>query len=82
MTEDEDSNVEYFPCCQKCKKIKCMKCKEKGCRPESSLNVLMNVVQQALAQEYDTVNLDFYNDWLNGSLYLPLWFWKKTKKKK
>ena len=59
-----------------------MKCKEKGCRPESSLNVLMNVVQQALAQEYDTVNLDFYNDWLNGSLYLPLWFWKKTKKKK
>ena len=38
-------------------------------------------IQQTLSQEYDTVNLDFYNDWLNGSLYMPLWFWKKQKEK-
>lgn len=79
LTEDEDSNIEYYPCCSY---NKCMSCKERGCTKETSYDALINVVQQALSQEYDTVNLDFYNDWLNGSLYMPLWFWKKTKKKK
>lgn len=81
LSEDEDSNVEYFPCCDR-KASKCMKCEEPGCVKESDYGTLMNTVQQSLAQEYDTVNLDFYNDWVNGCLYLPLWFWKKTKKKK
>lgn len=79
LTEDEDANIEYFPCCSY---SKCIKCGVKGCTPETDLGDLLNVVQQSLSQEYDTVNLDFHNDWLNGSLYLPLWFWKKTKKKK
>lgn len=79
LTEDEDANIEYFPCCNY---SKCIKCGTKGCTPETDLGDLLNVVQQSLSQEYDTVNLDFHNDWLNGSLYLPLWFWKKTKKKK
>ena len=79
LSEDEDSNIEYFPCC---KLDKCMKCSEPGCQKETSRYTLMNTVQQSLSQEYDTVNLDFYNDWINGCLYLPLWFWKKTKKKK
>lgn len=79
LTEDEETNIEYFPCCS-CNS--CAKCKKKGCTKEKKLDKLMNVVQQSLSQEYDTVNLDFYNDWLNGSLYMPLWFWKKTKKKK
>lgn len=43
---------------------------------------LSDRLEQALAQEYDVVNLDFYNDWVNGTVYMPLWFWKKTKKKK
>lgn len=81
LTEDEDSNVEYFPCCDR-KAGKCMKCEEPDCVKETSYDKLMNTVQQSLSQEYDTVNLDFYNDWINGCLYLPLWFWKKTKKKK
>ena len=43
---------------------------------------LMDRLEQALAIEYNLVNLDFYNDWINGSLYMPLWFWRKVKKKK
>lgn len=43
---------------------------------------LTDRLEQALAQEYNVVNLDFYNDWVNGTVYMPLWFWKKTKKKK
>lgn len=38
-------------------------------------------MQRGLAEESEVVNLDFYNDWINGCLYMPLWFWKKTKKK-
>ena len=79
LTEDEDSNKEYFPCCTY---TACANCQNKGCTKVQSYDQLINVVQQSLSQEYDTVNLDFYNDWLNGSLYMPLWFWKKTKKKK
>lgn len=37
----------------------------------------MQFVEYGLSAEYDIYNLDFYNDWLNGSLYAPLWFWKK-----
>lgn len=79
LTEDEDNNNEYFPCCLKCGK---MSCDTPGCTKVTDKEELINTVQQTLSQEYDTVNLDFYNDWLNGSLYLPLWFWRKTKKKK
>lgn len=81
LTEDEDSNIEYFPCCKR--DCKCMmSCSTAGCQRETDYGTLMDVTQQSLSQEYDTVNLDFYNDWLNGTLYMPLWYWKKTKKKK
>ena len=81
LTEDEDSNVEYFPGCKRgCSCM--MKCEQKGCQQETSYQKLMDTVQQNLSQEYDVVNLDFYNDWVNGTLYMPLWFWKKTKKRK
>lgn len=25
--------------------------------------------------------MDFYQDWLNGTLYMPLWYWRKRRKK-
>lgn len=76
---ETEVDVEYFPMCGS---SACMKCREKPCVKETGTSEIMDTVQQLLAQEYDTVNLDFYNDWINGCLYLPLWFWKKTKKKK
>lgn len=78
VSEDEDSTVEYFPCCAKCGK---MECDTRGCTKNNDANDLIDSVQQQLSREYDVVNLDFYNDWLNGSLYAPLWYWKKAKKK-
>ena len=44
-------------------------------------NVLIDRMQQVLAEEYNMVNLDFYNDWINGSLYMPMWFWRKLPKR-
>ena len=76
---ETEVNVEYFPFCGS---NACMKCQEEPCVKVTGTTNLMDTIQQLLAQEYDTVNLDFYNDWINGCLYLPLWFWKKTKKKK
>lgn len=76
---ETEVDVEYFPMCGS---SACMKCRENPCVKETGTSEIMDTVQQLLAQEYDTVNLDFYNDWINGCLYLPLWFWKKTKKKK
>ena len=80
ITDDNtDGDVEYFP---DCKKTKYMKCSKPGCIKKNNNAELFNNIEQSLSQEYDTVNLDFYNDWINGCLYMPLWFWKKTKKKK
>lgn len=31
-------------------------------------------------ERYDVISLDFYNDWLNGVLYFPLWYWRRFKK--
>ena len=33
-------------------------------------------------EENDGVSLDFANDWVNGTLYFPLWFWRVRKKRK
>ena len=53
-----------------------------NCKIVDDKEELMDVIQQNLSQEYDVVRLDLYQDWLNGCLYMPLWFWKKAKKKK
>ena len=41
---------------------------------------LKTKIEQNLADENQIVNLDFYNDWLNGTLYFPLWQRRKKKK--
>lgn len=35
-----------------------------------------------LENNVDVNSLDFYNDWVNGCLYFPLWFWSVRKKNK
>lgn len=52
-----------------------------NCTKRASTSALIDLVQQKLASDYKIVKLDFYQDWLNGSLYMPLWYWKKSKKK-
>ena len=75
----EQSDKIYFPSCDKnCGKIM----NTKGLTVVKDKEELVDLIQQTLALEYEIVNLDFYNDWINGTLYMPLWFWKKRAKKK
>ena len=46
--------------------------------PEYSINSLY----EDFFEEHDGISLDFFNDWLNGCLYFPMWFWRIRKKKK
>ena len=77
---DDGRNITYIPGCDCDRSIgKRTECLENGCIKNCSTDDLLDSVQQRLAEEYELANLDFYNDWLNGSLYMPLWFWKRKK---
>lgn len=34
---------------------------------------LISCIEMNLAQEYKVINFDFYNDWINGTIYNPRW---------
>lgn len=80
LTDSDNSNVAYYPGCWCDNYGNCPDDME-GCSKSTSMGSLYDIIEQSLAQEYDIIHLDFYNDWVNGTLYMPLWHWKKTKKK-
>lgn len=45
------------------------------------IDFLMTCIENELAQQNEVTSFDFYNDWINGTLYAPLWF-RYIKKKK
>lgn len=42
---------------------------------------LMSCIEMNLAQEYKVINFDFYNDWVNGIIYMPRWMRSVRKKR-
>lgn len=38
-------------------------------------------IEVSLAMEYNVIQFDFYNDWINGMLYIPRWFMVLRKKR-
>lgn len=81
---DGDTPVVYLPGCKCSRGQQYAECPEdeKTCNKVWGKGEIIDKMEQTLGEEYQIANLDFYNDWLNGSLYFPLWFWKKTKKRK
>ena len=79
-----EGNVAYYPGCSCTNGLHEADCPDDmpGCKKDDSKADLEDQVQRNLAQEYDIIKLDFYNDWLNGALYMPLWHWKRSRKKK
>lgn len=52
-----------------------------NCKKSCNEQDLWDLVQRKLAEDFKIVKLDFYEDWLNGSLYMPLWYWRKRAKR-
>ena len=82
----DGSNVAYYPGCscpdsEACKNASCPENMEGSCTKSSNNSELKDKIQQSLALDYNIIKLDFYQDWLNGCLYMPLWYWRKAKKK-
>ena len=48
----------------------------------NKIDYFVQCIEIALAQEYDVIQFDFYNDWINGMLYIPRWFANIKKKRK
>lgn len=44
-----------------------------GIRVTDSIDYLIQCVEMNLAQEFKVIQFDFYNDWLNGVIYIPRW---------
>jgi hypothetical protein len=82
----DGSNVAYYPGCscpgsEACKNSSCPEGMEGSCTKSSNNSDLKDKIQQSLAIDYKIIKLDFYQDWLNGCIYMPLWYWRKAKKK-
>lgn len=79
-----DQNKIYYPGCD-CgsKSVACGGCPKDApnCIKSGNIDDLDDTIQQKLAEDYDVAKTDFYDDWLNGTLYMPLWRWRKRRKK-
>ena len=42
---------------------------------------MLQCLEMNLAQEYKVMQFDFYNDWINGVIYIPRWVRNITKKR-
>ena len=83
----EEGNVAYYPGCncpsgEGCKNADCPDEMEGDCIKSSDSSTLKDKIQRNLAKEYKIVKLDLYQDWINGTLFMPLWYWRKRTKKK
>lgn len=79
-----EGNIAYYPGCRCPEGLKAADCPddmEGDCVRYTDNDDLLDVVQRNLALEYNIVKLDLYQDWINGCLYMPLWYWRKRKKK-
>lgn len=47
-----------------------------------NISELYNCVENQLAQENEVTSFNFFNDWVNGVLYMPLWYRKVKPKRK
>lgn len=67
--------------CENEKKTK-EECEMSLTTPSNKTAMLYNCVENQLAQQNDATSFNFYNDWVNGVLYAPLWYRKITPKKR
>lgn len=79
-----EGNTAFYPGCwcdQGLDAASCPEDFEGECNKSRDNSTLKDLVQRNLALEFKIIKLDLYQDWINGTLYMPLWYWRKRKKK-
>lgn len=76
-----EGNTAFYPGCWCEGYGDCPEEMEGDCEKSKSRGEYMDRIQRNLAQEFKIVKLDLYQDWINGTLYMPLWYWRKRKKR-
>lgn len=76
-------NYGYFPGCMHAwyKYSDCPESAGENCKKDDDIGDLKDSYERSLSLDYKIVKLDLYQDWINGCLYMPLWYWRKRKKK-
>jgi len=84
----EEGNTAYYPgcgawCSGGLDEADCPEDMEDDCVKKGGYDAkeLKDRIERNLARDFKIVKLDFYQDWINGVLYMPLWYWRKRKKK-
>ena len=54
---------------------------EERTTPTRKTDELRNCIETSLAEEHDVISFNFNNDWVNGMLYMPLW-WRAIRPKR
>lgn len=88
--DDDINKITYYPGCFACSWDLTKEKHEESNRndPDSATQYSTNAdklytcVENELAQDNDVTSFNFFNDWVNGMLYAPLWFRKITPKKR
>ena len=78
-----DENTTFFPGCESHRARRESSCKDgsNNCIKRTDTDTLFDSIQRSLGLDHKVVKLDFFQDWVNGCLYMPLWYWRKRKKK-
>lgn len=45
-------------------------------------NYKYDSIRESIVDDLDAIGLDFYNDWINGCLYFPNWYWYSSNSSK
>ena len=53
----------------------------RGIRVTDKIDYFIQCIELKLAQEMKVIQFDFYNDWINGLIYIPRWVRNINKKK-
>ena len=78
---EKNHTTNQLKICENEKKSK-EECEMSLTTPSNKTAMLYNCVENQLAQQNDATSFNFYNDWINGVLYAPLWYRKITPKKR
>lgn len=78
-----EENTTFFPGCESHRAKRESSCKDgsNNCIKRTDTDTLFDSIQRSLGLDHKVVKLDFFQDWVNGCLYMPLWYWRKRKKK-